>query len=288
MYKHLIHPVVATLGVLALSVGLALGQSGKKETLRVSEIKATDAVKAKATKDEKTPELNQVLQSLYASINESFRRTAKFDVKSGENLKAAIQEQALNGAVPLTGANYVIVATVDGFDDARVKGVSGETGQTAATRSIHLTGTAEILKTTGDILASAPFDVRTNAAWLKLANPNVTRDETLGEDLLVSTARTAANQIARYVTSEIHPPEVVDVTDKSVTVDWGKAMPIAIGEKWEVCTRSDKTNRNGIVISIMKRVGEVTIQRVDTDNSTGVISGEHSGIAERCVLRKPQ
>jgi len=279
---------VATISVLALTAGLAFGQSGKKEALRVSVIKANDAVIVRATKDDRTMELNQVLQSLYTSLNASFQRTAKFEMKSCANLAAAIQEQVLSGTVPLAGANYVIIAQIEGFNDARVKRVVGETGQTAATRTIHLTGTAEVLNPTGAILATAPFDVTTNAMWLKLVNPNDAREETLGEELLVSAARTAANQIARNVASETYPPEVMDVTDKMVTVDWGKAMPIAIGERWEVCTRADKTNSKGIVISIKKPVGAITIQRVDTDNATGVISGEHSGIAEGCVLRKPQ
>ena len=288
-FRSLTAAAIIGFGALALSAGLTFGQSGKKETMAVMEVEALPELGKKMEVNGKTLELNQVLGALNGAINQSFSATDKFTVVIRKNLKKFLEELALNGGgAEFTGAKYLVVTTLDNFEDNTARSAL-ETGQVAATRSVIISGTAEIQNLKGELFKSVPFAVSKSAKSLKLANSNTTRDETVGEDLLPLVAREAANQIAVYVVSEISsPPEVLEVTDKQVIIDWGKGMPLAKGDVWEVCTQKFKTNSSGVGISIKKLVGKVTIQRVDADNSTGLIVGENLGIVEGCVLRKPQ
>jgi hypothetical protein len=287
MHKQLDYAAILAAGILAISAGFAFGQLEKKESLAVSQIVATDDLKKTVESKGNSLELNQIKESLYGAVNHSFGASDKFTIVSRQNLKALMEEQALSGSAKITGANYILIITIEGFEDYGKDPVTTSAGQLAVNRTIHLSGTAEIQNMNSEVLASPTFDVTTNAKSLK--NPGVARDEIVGEDLLVSAARLAANQIAGNTVCELSPPEVMAVSDNDVTIDWAKGMPIVKGDMWEVCALGEPmTNKNGRVIFPKKVVGNVTIQRVDADSSTGLITNKNSGIAVGCILRKPQ
>lgn len=262
---------------IALLTPMLLWAQTEKETLVVGEITATEGIGSKHAL-----EFKQILGTFKGALETSLQK--KFSILS-RNLKAINMEAAVSGDVELKKAKYILLTTVTGFVDGSADN-PGEAG-VAHTRTIKIWGTAQISKLNGETLTPTDFSVTNHMGQNMIAG--IALDEKFGDELVEQAPKDAAKQIAGYVLSEIStPPEVINVDDKIVTIDWGKAMPIAKGDTWEVCTQINRTNSGGVIFSIKKPIGKITIQRVDDDNSTGVIVGENPGIVEGCVLRRPQ
>ena len=195
------------------------------------------------------------------------------------DLKAIGEEVAVSGDVELKKAKYILVTTVTGFTDGSADN-PGEAG-VAHTRTIKLFGTVDILKLNGETFANTPFSVNLHKGKMEIAG--IARDEKFGDELVQQAPKEAAAQIATSVLFSVAPPKVTDVTGKQVTIDWGEGF-IAKGDKLEVFLLKMKENADPVEI----KVGDLEINRVTPKNSTGLIIGENLGIAEGCVLRRPQ
>ena len=198
MRKNIFNPVVTAFSLLALSAGLALGQSQTNETLRVLEVKASDALKKQYETDVKAAKLTGVLDGIEKNVCEGIDDTHKFTVLS-RFLKSAGGEQALSGDYTLLAAKYVLDTTVTEFEYDRTDVPISETGQVAAQCTIRLSGKAEFKKPNG-LTANANFEVSTN--FSEMINPKNVRSKKVGDDLLRAAAREAANQIVRKVVSK--------------------------------------------------------------------------------------
>ena len=217
-----------------------------------------------------------MLGTLKGALTTSLQK--KFNVLSLD-LKALIEEHGVSGDVQLKATSHILVTTVTGFTDGSADN-PGEAG-VAHTRTITLFGTVEILKLNGETLANTPFSVTLHNGKMEIAG--VARDVKFGDELVEQAPKEAANQIATSVLYSISPPKVTDVTGNQVTIDWGAGF-IAKGDKLEVFMLKMKENADPVEI----KVGDVEINRVNPKNSTGLIVGENLGIADNCVLRKPQ
>lgn len=275
----------AALAIALLTPTLLWAQ---KETLGIVKIKASNAVEAKVAQDGRTQELNQVLGSLNGALTTRFQKAGKFTIVSRDNLQALMTEMAVSGNATLKGGKYILDTTVDGFVDSGVVTRNPPGSAPVISRDIILYGTAVIKMLDSTVFESVTFSVTNHDDYL--VPPGGPRAGKFGENLLETAPNEAANQIASYVVSEISsPPEVGAVADKEVTIDWGKGMPVAKGDVWNVYALTGTwTNKDGRVITSKKLVGKVTISFVDTDSSTGDISGTNNGIVAGCVLRKPQ
>ena len=160
MYNTSVPPVVAALSLLALSAGLVCGQSQTNAMVRVLEVKASDALKTQAEKNELAAKLMSIVESLENNINQGVDDSHKFTTLT-RHLKSTVQEQALSGNEPLLGAQYILETTVTRFEYDRTNIPIVETGQVAAQCTIRLSGRAEFKKPNGPT-SSANFEVSTN------------------------------------------------------------------------------------------------------------------------------
>lgn len=265
---------------IALLTPTLLWAQTEKETLTVTPITVIDGIEAGNANS-----LKQVLGTLQRALNISLSK--KF-IPVSRDLKLLIVDQSISGDVKLMPAKYILNTQVTGFEDNGATNTT-TTGDIAITREVVLSGTAEIQELSGKIVDSAPFSVRTNA--FKIFVPGVNPSGKVGGDLLVLAANDAANQIANYVMSELKAepqssspvasnmasdssaPKIVAVTDKELTIDWGKGMTISKSRSdvWEV------SGVNG------KPAGKIIINFVDTGTTEAA-----NGIASGCVLRKTQ
>lgn len=195
MRKDIFHRAAGIISALALSTGIAFGESQTNELVRVLEVKASDAVQKQAEKDGKAAKLTNVLESLENNINQGVGDTHKFTTLS-RHLKPGLGEQSLSGNESLLGAKYILETTVTGFEYDRTDVPNGETGQVAATCTIRLSGKAEFKKPNG-LKSNANFEVSTNFG--EMINPNSSRSKKVGDDLLRAAAHEAANQIVSKV-----------------------------------------------------------------------------------------
>ena len=256
---------------IALFTPTLLWAQKEKETLVVREITVNESVGT-----ENTSEFKQILGTLKGELKTSLQK--KFNILS-RDLKTLNEEKAVSGDVDLKSAKYILVTTVTGFTDG--SSINRAESGPIYTRTIKLFGTVEILKLNGETYANTPFSVSTNKGKIEI--PGVAHDVKFGDELVEQVPKEAANQIATSVFYTISPPKVTDVTGKQVTLDWGQGF-VAKGDKLEVFKLKMKEDADPVEIS----VGFVEINRVNPKNSTGLIVGDDLGIAEGCVLRKPQ
>lgn len=257
---------------IALLTPTLLWAQKEKETLVVDEITVNEGVGAA-----NPSEFKQVLGTLKGSLSTSLQK--KFTILSRDQLKKLLEEQAVSGDAKFAAAKYKLVTTVTGFADGSATN-PGESGP-IYTRTVKLFGTADILKLNGETFANTTYSVNLRAG--KPMIPGVTLDLKFGDELMEQVPKEAASQIATRVSYSISPPKVTDVEGKQVTIDCGEGF-VTKGDKLEVFKLKEKANADPVEIS----VGFVEINRVNPISSTGLIVGEIVGIAEGCVLRKPQ
>ena len=138
---------LCTIGFVFLSAALlpllASAQEGKS-TLAVSSIKATPSLAASVKPDKKL-EMDRIIESLDSQLVDRINATRKFDVVGRSDLKDVVGEQDLGGsgnvdvktaaqAGKLAGAKYLLVATVDDFQDYVEKATFEGTGRAATKR----------------------------------------------------------------------------------------------------------------------------------------------------------
>lgn len=282
----------------AVSLPAAATIEVSKTTLAVAAVKPTPSLQKATDGAGKTSSLGRVVEALDGQLIDRVSATRKFEIVGRSDLKAIMEEGVfgVSGNVDpataaqvgkLTGAKYLLVTSVDDFGDITVKEELKIQKEVIQVRTIQLSAIGKIYDSmTGKLVESANFQVSTNKDITDFATATVEGNRT--DVLLVAITRDMASKIANRVACVIYPPKVMDVTGKQVTIDWGDGMFISKGDEWEVCIQKKKKNDVGEEIPIEVPVGRVKITRVDRKASTGEIVGENLGIAEGCVLRKPQ
>jgi hypothetical protein len=103
-------------------------------------------------------------------------------------------------------------------------------------------------------------------------------------------AREMAEKVALRVVDVAFPVKVIDVEEKTVTLNRGDGGGIKVGEVWSVFgpAKSITDPDTGAVIKRKGRLmGKIKITSVDADSSQGdVVEGE--GIAVGAILSRPQ
>ena len=123
----------------------------QKETIGISAIKLTPAVNQSIEKVNKRVELDRVIQSLDGQLIDCINATRKFQVVVRSDLHEVLQEQefASSGNVDLNdksaaqqfkiaGVKYLVVTTVDDFQDYNEVATFQGTGRSATKRVIRL------------------------------------------------------------------------------------------------------------------------------------------------------
>lgn len=255
-------------------------QDGKKKTLAICEISATPALAEKVATDKKKNELDRVVQSLDGQLIDRMHNTRLFSILAHGDLPAIIKGGTFSAGSlkSLPNLDYVLIATVDDFDDA-VAGVDAGVDNGVSYRNARLSVVAKIYSSkSSEVLETANF---------QLPPSDLATGGVLDDRVLVAAARKMADRIANRVTLVISPPEIIDVTDKQATITWGDGLFIVKGEVWEVWAVKEKKLKTGDVQRILLPVGKVKISRVDPTSSTGEVVEGGTEVKEGCVLRKP-
>ena len=137
-------------GLVLLSAMLLplLASAQDKATIAISSIKPTPSV-AEATQSVKRTELNRIIESLDSQLVDRVNATRKFDVVGRSDLGDVLKEQELGAsgnvdaktaakAGKLAGAKYLLVATVDDFQDYVETATFEGTGRSASKRILRM------------------------------------------------------------------------------------------------------------------------------------------------------
>ncbi|NUN24221.1 MAG: hypothetical protein HUU09_12275 [Candidatus Jettenia caeni] len=274
----------------------------QKETLGVSAVKPTPALVQGVERAGKRVEMDRVLQSLDGQLTDSIHATRKFQVVGRSDLSEILKEQefANSGNVDsndksaalqskLAGAKYLLVTTVDDFQDYTETATFKSTGRSATKRVVRLSCAGKIYdSTTGKLLESTNFqmsnkDISENRTYS-------TREGMVGEDLLVTIAREMAGKIANRVADVIFPPRVLSKRDKQVTINRGDGTDVAVGQVWNVFAVGEELVDPDTKESLGREevlIGKVKIISILPKTSTAEIL-EDFGINKDTLLRKAQ
>ncbi len=235
---------------LALSPLAVFAQTEQRQTLGIAPVETGKAVLEAAQKRGSKNSLERLAQSVDAQIIDTFQQTRKFQIVVRADLSAVMQEQGLSASgnlaadnmaklYELAGAKYLLVVTIDDFQDRNDLGRFDESDMTVRKRSIRAGAVAKIYETsTGKLLESASvssdtFDVERQFNDVKMSDVDNDR-------LIARTARTLAEEISRKTTDSVYPARVLAKTGKQVTINRGQGGNIAMGQIWILCAQGEE------------------------------------------------
>ena len=291
------------LGLLAATLlpALASAQDGKA-TLAVSSIKPTPSLAASIPPDKKL-ELGRIIESLDSQLIDRVNATRKFDVVGRSDLNDVLKEQDLGAsgnvdaktaarAGKLTGAKYLLVTTVDDFQDYVEKATFESTGRSATKRVFRLSVVGKIYdSSTGKLLESVNFQTGNDEFKQIQEERNYSvKDGELSDEMMVAVAHDLAQKTAHRIADVIFPAKVLLKRDKEITINRGEGGGVAVGDTFNVFALGEELIDPDTKESLGReeaKVGRVRITQVNPKTSTAEILDD-TGIDRGAILRKPQ
>ncbi len=298
--KNSIRHSFVLLGLLLLAVP-ASAQEGKS-TLAVSSIKPTSSLAATVKPDKKL-EMGRIIESLDSQLIDRINATRKFDVVGRSDLGDILKEQDLGAsgnvdaktaaqAGKLTGAKYLLVTTVDDFQDYVEKATFEGTGRSATKRVFRLSVVGKVYDaSTGKLLESVNFQTG-NDEFKRIQEERsyTVKDGELSDEMMVAVSRDLAQKIANRIADVVFPAKVLLKRDKEVTINRGEGGGVAVGETFNVFALGEELVDPDTKESLGReevKVGKVKITQVKPKTSTAEILDD-TGIDKGAILRKPQ
>jgi curli biogenesis system outer membrane secretion channel CsgG len=306
-----------TFAVGALALLPLIASAQEKSTLAISSIKPTASLLASAnakitttsTSDTKREamnfdlkqELNRITESLDGQLIDRVNATRKFDVVNRSDLADVLKEQDLGAsgnvdtktaakAGKLTGAKYLLVCTVDDFDDYIEKAVFEGTGQTATKRVFRFSIVGKLYdSTTGKLLESANFQTGNDEfKQIAMERSYSVKSGELSDEMMVAISRSMAEKIANHIVDVIYPAKVLIKRDNIVTINRGEGGGVQEGDIFNVFAQGEelKDPDTGEVLGREEvKVGKVKISQVGAKTTQAEIL-EDTGIDKGAVLHK--
>lgn len=290
------------LALLAAALLPALGSAQEKSTIAISSIKPTPSLEASVKPDKKL-ELGRIIESLDSQLIDRVNATRKFDVVGRSDLNDVIKEQDLGAsgnvdnktaakAGKLTGAKYLLVTTVDDFQDNVETATFAGTDRSATKRIFRLSVVAKVYdSSTGKLMESANFQTGNDAFKDISENRSYSvKDGNLTDEMMVAVARNLAQKIANRVADVIFPAKVIARREKEVTINRGEGGGVALGDTFNVYALGAELIDPDTKESLGReeaKVGKVKITQVNPKTSIAEILDD-LGIDKGAVLRKAQ
>ena len=294
--------VIAMLSHVAVAQQEGVAAPPGKLALAIGAVKVTPALAATLAQRGQAAELGRVQESMDPQLIAAFQGTRKFDLVARSDLKDVVLEQDLSGsgnvdkadpnaakAFKLAGAKYVVVSTIDDFQDNVQEAEFKEIGKKATRRQVRLSVVAKIYDTTTGKLLEAPNLQLDNSDFVR--NPEFLTGEkgsNLTEKALQEMARQMSEKIAARVMDVLLPAKVLAVRDGQVTLNRGDGTGIAVGQTWKVFAQGEalKDPDTGELLGSEEvPVGAIRITGVMPKMATGEVCGENRGVAKGCILR---
>jgi len=294
----------ATLAVSSIKPTPSLAAAiNSKTVLQATTAAANGGQKQETVVMDTKQELGRIIESLDSQLIDRINATRKFDVVGRSDLGDVMKEQDLGAsgnvdaktaakAGKLAGAKYLVVATVDDFQDYFERAVFEGTGRSATKRVFRFSVVAKIYdSTTGKLLESANFQTG-NDAFKQIQqerNYSVSSGQ-LSDEMMVAVARTTAEKIANRLADVIFPAKVMVKRETVVTINRGEGAGVAVGDVFNVFALGEELIDPDTKESLGReevKVGKVKITEVNPKVSKGDVL-EDTGVAAGAILRKAQ
>ncbi len=300
-----VSPLKTTLALLSavlLPVLAPAQDASGKSTLAISSIKPTPSLEASVKPDKKL-EMGRILESLDSQLIDRVNATRKFEVVGRSDLSDIVKEQDLGAsgnvdaktaaqAGKLTGAKYLLVSTVDDFQDYVETATFEGTGRSSTKRVFRFSVIGKIYdSSTGKLLESANLQTGNDAFKDISENRSYSvKDGNLSDEMMVAVARDLAQKIANRLVDVIYPAKILIKRDKEVTINRGEGGGVAVGDTFNVFALGEELIDPDTKESLGReeaKVGKVKITQVNPKTSLADILDD-TGIDKGAVLRRPQ
>ena len=290
----------ALLAAALLPVFALAQDTNGKATIAISSIKPTPALDASLKPDKKL-ELGRILESMNSQLISAISATRKFEVVGRSDLNDILKEQDLGAsgnvdaktaaqAGKLADAKYLLVTTVDDFQDYVETATFEGTGRSATKRIFRLSVVGKLYDSSnGKLIESA--NLQTGNGEFKDISENKsykTKDGNLTDEMMVAVSRNLAEKIANRFADVIFPAKILVKRDKLVTINRGEGGGVAVGDTFNVFAVGaeliDPDTKESLGHEEVK-VGKVKISQVNPKTSLADILDD-TGIDTGAVLRK--
>jgi len=277
----------------------AIAQDGKA-TIAISSIKPTPSLDASVMPDKRL-EMGRIVESMNSQLIDRINATRKFDVVGRSDLGDIFYEQALDTSTnvasntaakagKLIGAKFLLVTTVDDFQDYVETATFAGTGRSATKRIFRLSVVGKLYdSSTGKLIESANLQTGNNAFKNISENRSYSvKDGNLTDEMMVAVARDLAEKIANHFADVIFPAKVVIRRDKEVTINRGEGGGVTVGDTFNAYSLGQELIDPDTKESLGReevKVGRVKITQVNPKTSLADILDD-TGIDAGAILRK--
>lgn len=271
--------------LLALTVAAAPAFAQLKK-MGISDVKANPALAKAANRNDTGISLERVVQAFDSQLIDRMHNTRKFEIIARSDLAQILKEADFqNGAFKVSNVDYLLVTTLDDFQDYSEAMVLETTGETLSKRIIRVTAVAKIYDSvSGKLIESANITRTIKDAG---GEHDSIKNGDLTDALLVRAVWEIAQSTADRVTDVIFPAKVIARTDKQVTINRGDGTAIAVGDVWNAYALGAelKDPDTGEVLERERvPVGKIRITRVNPKTSLAEVI-EDNGIGPGVVVQ---
>lgn len=273
---------------------------GVKEQVGVAAVRVNPSVEKAAATAGKSNELARIVEAMDSELIDRLHNTRKFQVVARSDLKSILTEQefAASGnvdandpsaakAFALAGCKYLLVLTVDDFQDAEEHAKFEAIGEQLVKRTIRYSAVGKLYNaTTGKLLETASFPV-SNSDVGGASGPGYATTGNLSDHLLNDMARLMADRVANRVVDVIYPAKILARTGTTVTFNRGDGTGVFTGQVYEVFAvgKELKDPDTGEILGQEEiSIGHVRVTGVTPRFSRADVMDDR-GIAEGQILR---
>ncbi len=276
--------------MLTVAVLVTASTFAQRKTIAVGAVKITPATEQAAENDGTDLSLQRVTEAIDGQIINSLNGTRKFEVIARSDIDALMEENSLFGGVVTPGkANYLIVPSIDDFQDFVETATFDGIGKIATKRKIRLGMVARIydMDNGGKLIESTNFQLD-NKNIEQLLDHSV-RNGSFSNELLRKIAEEMGSKIANRLVHVIYPAKVIALTRPQVqiTINCGDGTGVERGQIWDVFALDEEMvdpDTGELLGDSEVKVGRFKIDRVTPKFSSGTLI-ENLGVTKGCIAR---
>jgi curli biogenesis system outer membrane secretion channel CsgG len=285
--KHL-NILRTALALFAATLASAQTAPGLKK-LAISDVKVTPGLLDSASAANRKTSLDRVSQALDSQLIDRVQASRKFEIIGRSDMASLLKEADFaGGKFQVSGVDYLLVTTIDDFQDHKETKTFAALGKTVDIRTVRFATVGKIYDAaSGKLIESTNFSL-VNSQPDDTSGNNV-RSGDLSDALLRAICKEMAEKIAVRVADVIFPARVIAKVDKQVTINRGEGTGVAVGQVWNVFALGQELvdpDTGAVLGREEMQVGKVRITQVNPKTSLAVIT-EDNGIDKLAVLRLP-
>ena len=225
--------LLACTALLAMVCSVSAQDAAPKlKSLAIGGVKVGKTLAKAVAASGKADSLNRVAEAMDGQLMDRLHNTRKFQLVARSDLDRVIEEQGLGKAGELTSARYLMVLSIDDFQDQQTN-IPVRSGLTRQERTVRIGTLAKIYDAqTLEVLETANIPVIIPLTSGKFDNAQ--QDGDLSDIALSQIARESAFQIANRVIDVLYPAKVVSRNAQEVIINRGDGTYIAVGQEWVV------------------------------------------------------